>query len=173
MKNNQIQFPDFTLTEICVVLYMFLFLFQFCEWMSTSVMCQWAGPIIDLLLEHVGHIQLCSKLTELLDSREEWLAVKRKSCKHLTKSYLPDMQMSISLPHATQMCISLPHATQMWPNMLRTILFISSPFLVHSVTSSTDAPLQIQDSDTNRETQTEISPKSTSARQTDQIPKSG
>ncbi|XP_033987942.1 ankyrin repeat and SOCS box protein 2-like isoform X1 [Trematomus bernacchii] len=52
---------------------------QFCEWMSTSVMCQWAGPIIDLLLEHVGHIQLCSKLTELLDSREEWLAVKRKS----------------------------------------------------------------------------------------------
>ncbi|KAK1893642.1 Ankyrin repeat and SOCS box protein 2 [Dissostichus eleginoides] len=32
-----------------------------------------------LLLEHVGHIQLCSKLTELLDSREEWLAVKRKS----------------------------------------------------------------------------------------------
>ncbi|XP_068436263.1 ankyrin repeat and SOCS box protein 2-like isoform X1 [Clinocottus analis] len=52
---------------------------QFCEWVSTSVMCKWAGPIIDLLLEHVGHVQLCSKLTELLDSREEWLAVKRKS----------------------------------------------------------------------------------------------
>uniref|UniRef100_A0A8C2ZCK5 Ankyrin repeat and SOCS box containing 2b n=1 Tax=Cyclopterus lumpus TaxID=8103 RepID=A0A8C2ZCK5_CYCLU len=51
----------------------------FCEWISTSVMCKWAGPIIDLLLEHVGHVQLCSKLTELLDSREEWLAVKRKS----------------------------------------------------------------------------------------------
>ncbi|XP_049917800.1 ankyrin repeat and SOCS box protein 2-like [Epinephelus moara] len=52
---------------------------QFCEWISTSVMCKWAGPVIDLLLEHVGHVQLCSKLTELLDSREEWLAVKRKS----------------------------------------------------------------------------------------------
>ncbi|XP_031135021.1 ankyrin repeat and SOCS box protein 2-like isoform X2 [Sander lucioperca] len=52
---------------------------QFCEWISTSLMCKWAGPIIDLLLEHVGHVQLCSKLTELLDSREEWLAVKRKS----------------------------------------------------------------------------------------------
>ncbi|XP_039992594.1 ankyrin repeat and SOCS box protein 2-like isoform X2 [Xiphias gladius] len=52
---------------------------QFCEWISSSVMCKWAGPIIDLLLEHVGHVQLCSKLTELLDSREEWLAVKRKS----------------------------------------------------------------------------------------------
>ncbi|XP_056283247.1 ankyrin repeat and SOCS box protein 2-like isoform X1 [Pseudoliparis swirei] len=50
---------------------------QFCEWISTSGMCRWAGPIIDLLLEHVGHVRLCSKLTELLDSREEWLAVKR------------------------------------------------------------------------------------------------
>lgn len=50
-------------------------------------MCKWAGPIIDLLLEHVGHVQLCSKLTELLDSREEWLAVKRKSCEYQTKSY--------------------------------------------------------------------------------------
>nr|XP_019940320.1 PREDICTED: ankyrin repeat and SOCS box protein 2 isoform X1 [Paralichthys olivaceus] len=52
---------------------------QFCEWISTPAMCKWAGPIIDLLLEHVGHVQLCSRLTELLDSREEWLAVKRKS----------------------------------------------------------------------------------------------
>ncbi|KAK2826077.1 hypothetical protein Q5P01_020291 [Channa striata] len=52
---------------------------QFCEWISTPVMCQWAGPIVDLLLKHVGHVQLCSKLNELLDSREEWIAVKRKS----------------------------------------------------------------------------------------------
>ncbi|XP_042244357.1 ankyrin repeat and SOCS box protein 2-like isoform X1 [Thunnus maccoyii] len=51
---------------------------QFCEWISTSIMCKWAGPIIDLLLEHVSHVQLCSKLTQLLDSREEWVAVKRK-----------------------------------------------------------------------------------------------
>ncbi|XP_041668589.1 ankyrin repeat and SOCS box protein 2-like [Cheilinus undulatus] len=52
---------------------------QFCEWISTPVMRKSAGPIIDLLLEHVAHVQLCSKLNELLDSREEWLAVKRKS----------------------------------------------------------------------------------------------
>lgn len=62
------------------------FPFQFCEWISTPVISKWAGPIIDLLLEHVGHAQLCSRLTELLDSREEWLAVKRKSCKRLPKS---------------------------------------------------------------------------------------
>uniref|UniRef100_A0A673C9E4 Ankyrin repeat and SOCS box containing 2b n=1 Tax=Sphaeramia orbicularis TaxID=375764 RepID=A0A673C9E4_9TELE len=51
----------------------------FCEWVSSSVMCSWAGPIIDLLLEHVGQVQMCSKLNELLDSREEWRAIKRKS----------------------------------------------------------------------------------------------
>lgn len=65
----------------------FLFLVQFCEWLSSSVVCQWAGPIIDLLLEHVAQVQLCSKLTELLDSQEEWLAVKRKSRKHQSNSY--------------------------------------------------------------------------------------
>ncbi|CAG5866414.1 unnamed protein product [Menidia menidia] len=52
---------------------------QFCEWISGPAMSKWAGPIIDVLLEHVGQVQLCSKLTELLDSREEWQAVKQKS----------------------------------------------------------------------------------------------
>ncbi|XP_012710194.2 ankyrin repeat and SOCS box protein 2 isoform X1 [Fundulus heteroclitus] len=52
---------------------------QFCEWISTPAMSKWAGPIVDMLLEHVGHVQPCSKLTELLDSREEWHHIKRKS----------------------------------------------------------------------------------------------
>lgn len=55
---------------------------QFCEWMSTAGMRQWAGPVLDLLLQHVAQVQLCSKLLELLDTREEWRAVKRKSRKH-------------------------------------------------------------------------------------------
>ncbi|XP_051942769.1 ankyrin repeat and SOCS box protein 2-like isoform X1 [Hippocampus zosterae] len=52
---------------------------QFCQWISTPPVSQWAGPIIDLLLEHVAHVQLCGKLTQLLESRCEWAAVKRKS----------------------------------------------------------------------------------------------
>lgn len=68
-------------------------------------MCKWAGPIIDLLLEHVGHIQLCSKLTELLDSREEWLPVKRKSCEHQTKSY----HLLTLLPYTSLYAIMYPH----------------------------------------------------------------
>lgn len=52
---------------------------QFCEWLSSSVMCKGAGRIVDLLLEHVGQVQLCRKLTALLDSKEEWRPVSRKS----------------------------------------------------------------------------------------------
>ncbi|XP_056152259.1 ankyrin repeat and SOCS box protein 2-like [Lampris incognitus] len=52
---------------------------QFCEWLSTSVVCNWAGPIVDLLLDYVGHVPLCARLNELLGSREDWLAIKRKS----------------------------------------------------------------------------------------------
>lgn len=57
-----------------------VFHLQFCEWISTPLMCERAGPVLDLLLEHVGQVQLCSKLTELLDSREKWHDVKRKLC---------------------------------------------------------------------------------------------
>lgn len=52
---------------------------QFCEWLASSIMCKWAGPMVELLLEHVGQVQLCSKLIELLDSAEEWRGIKRKS----------------------------------------------------------------------------------------------
>ncbi|TNM95447.1 hypothetical protein fugu_016530 [Takifugu bimaculatus] len=50
---------------------------QFCEWISTADMRQWAGPVLELLLQHVAQVQLCGRLLELLDSREEWHAVKR------------------------------------------------------------------------------------------------
>ncbi|KAM6961264.1 ankyrin repeat and SOCS box protein 2b [Aplochiton taeniatus] len=51
---------------------------QFCEWVSSPAVQHEAGPIVDLLLDYVSNVQLCSRLTELLGSREEWLAVKEK-----------------------------------------------------------------------------------------------
>ncbi|CAL8286742.1 unnamed protein product [Lota lota] len=52
---------------------------QFCEWLSTSAGRDRAGPIIDLLLEYVGSVRLCARITGLLDSREEWAPVKQKT----------------------------------------------------------------------------------------------
>ncbi|XP_062899385.1 ankyrin repeat and SOCS box protein 2 isoform X2 [Mobula hypostoma] len=52
---------------------------SFCEIISTDRIYRWAGPIIDVLLDYVGNVTLCSKLKEHLDSYEEWATIKAKS----------------------------------------------------------------------------------------------
>ncbi|XP_069494079.1 ankyrin repeat and SOCS box protein 2 [Ambystoma mexicanum] len=52
---------------------------QFCEVVSTPEMSRWAGPIIDVLLDYVGNVQLCSRLIEHLDSYEDWAVIKAKA----------------------------------------------------------------------------------------------
>jgi len=42
-----------------------------------------AGPIINTLLDYVGHVKLCSRITEYLDSNKEWAHIKEKSGKTL------------------------------------------------------------------------------------------
>uniref|UniRef100_A0A8C9YYY1 Ankyrin repeat and SOCS box containing 2a, tandem duplicate 2 n=1 Tax=Sander lucioperca TaxID=283035 RepID=A0A8C9YYY1_SANLU len=51
-------------------------LFQFCEVVSG---CRGAGPIISLLLDYVGHVRLCSRLLDVLDSRSDWKPIKLKA----------------------------------------------------------------------------------------------
>ncbi|XP_034436520.1 ankyrin repeat and SOCS box protein 2-like isoform X1 [Hippoglossus hippoglossus] len=52
---------------------------QFCEMISAPSICRWAGPIIDILLDYVGHVTLCSRLMEHLDSYSEWSIIKEKA----------------------------------------------------------------------------------------------
>lgn len=52
---------------------------QFCEMISVPSICRWAGPIIDVLLDYVGHVTLCSRLMEHLDSYSEWSSIKEKA----------------------------------------------------------------------------------------------
>lgn len=49
---------------------------------STPDISRWAGPIIDVLLDYVGNVTLCSKLIEHLDSYEDWAVIKEKSRKY-------------------------------------------------------------------------------------------
>lgn len=55
---------------------------QFCEMISAPSISRWAGPIIDLLLDYVGHVTLCSRLLEHLDSYEGWSAIKDRAGKY-------------------------------------------------------------------------------------------
>uniref|UniRef100_A0A665X609 Ankyrin repeat and SOCS box containing 2a, tandem duplicate 1 n=1 Tax=Echeneis naucrates TaxID=173247 RepID=A0A665X609_ECHNA len=52
---------------------------QFCEMISAPSICRWAGPILDVLLDYVGHVTLCSKLMEHLDSFSDWSVIKEKA----------------------------------------------------------------------------------------------
>ncbi|CAJ1077855.1 ankyrin repeat and SOCS box protein 2 isoform X1 [Xyrichtys novacula] len=52
---------------------------QFCEMISAPSICRWAGPIIDVLLDYVGHVTLCSRLMEHLDSYPAWSVIKDKA----------------------------------------------------------------------------------------------
>ena len=56
-----------------------MFLFQFCELLSAPEVSRWAGPIIDVLLDYVGNVQLCSRLKEHIDSFEDWAIIKEKA----------------------------------------------------------------------------------------------
>lgn len=53
--------------------------FQFCEILSAPEVSRWAGPIIDVLLDYVGNVQLCSRLKEHIDSFEDWAVIKEKA----------------------------------------------------------------------------------------------
>nr|XP_046229530.1 ankyrin repeat and SOCS box protein 2-like isoform X2 [Scatophagus argus] len=52
---------------------------QFCEMISAPSICRWAGPIIDILLDYVGHVTLCSRLMEHLNSYADWSVIKDKA----------------------------------------------------------------------------------------------
>ncbi|XP_042359543.1 ankyrin repeat and SOCS box protein 2-like isoform X2 [Plectropomus leopardus] len=52
---------------------------QFCEMISAPSISRWAGPIIDVLLDYVGHVTLCSRLMEHLDSFSDWSVIKDKA----------------------------------------------------------------------------------------------
>ncbi|XP_062407425.1 ankyrin repeat and SOCS box protein 2-like isoform X2 [Sardina pilchardus] len=52
---------------------------EFCDIISTPDICRWAGPIIDVLLDYVGNVKLCARLTEHLDSYSGWANIKEKS----------------------------------------------------------------------------------------------
>ncbi|XP_016372158.1 ankyrin repeat and SOCS box protein 2-like isoform X2 [Sinocyclocheilus rhinocerous] len=69
-RNNPRYDPDEAVEKTCI---------QFCEVISTENFSRWAGPIIDVLLDYVGHVKLCARLIEHLDSYHEWQCIKEKA----------------------------------------------------------------------------------------------
>ncbi|XP_017311015.1 ankyrin repeat and SOCS box protein 2 isoform X1 [Ictalurus punctatus] len=52
---------------------------QFCEMISARSVCHCTGPVVNLLLDYVVHVKLCSRLKKLLESDDSWMHVKDKT----------------------------------------------------------------------------------------------
>lgn len=83
-----------------------MLLFQFCEFLSAPEVSRWAGPIIDVLLDYVGNVQLCSRLKEHIDSYEDWAVIKEKAGRAVAAATrtpsAPDTQTSGNVTHTSQ-----------------------------------------------------------------------
>lgn len=65
---------------ICSLL-MWCWIKQFCEMISSLSASCWVGPVVDILLNYVGQVKLCSRLTEHLDSYSDWVHIKERASK--------------------------------------------------------------------------------------------
>uniref|UniRef100_A0A673K6B0 Ankyrin repeat and SOCS box protein 2-like n=1 Tax=Sinocyclocheilus rhinocerous TaxID=307959 RepID=A0A673K6B0_9TELE len=58
---------------------------QFCEIISTPSISSWVGPIIDTLLDYVGHVKLCFRINEHLDTQTLSISVLPCTLMHLCR----------------------------------------------------------------------------------------
>lgn len=68
---------------------MLILYLQFCDVVSTDTYSHWAGPIIDVLLDYVGDVKLCSRLIEHLDSYPDWANIKEKASMAKPSGFMP------------------------------------------------------------------------------------
>ncbi|XP_026089120.1 ankyrin repeat and SOCS box protein 2-like isoform X1 [Carassius auratus] len=61
---------------------------EFCEIISTPSVSCWVGPIINTLLDYVGHVKLCFRINEHLDSNKDWAHIKERSVLPCTLMHL-------------------------------------------------------------------------------------
>ncbi|XP_076833959.1 ankyrin repeat and SOCS box protein 2b isoform X2 [Brachyhypopomus gauderio] len=52
---------------------------QFCDWVTSPSVCDTAASLVSLLLEYTGNVRLCSRVTEHLNSKQEWVAIKERA----------------------------------------------------------------------------------------------
>ncbi|XP_062323383.1 ankyrin repeat and SOCS box protein 2-like isoform X2 [Osmerus eperlanus] len=78
--------------------------FQFCDAISEPSVHPWTREILSVLLDYVGHVQLCSRLQERLDSCDDWSDVKDKAMSprplmHLSRMMIRQLMGAQRLKH--------------------------------------------------------------------------
>uniref|UniRef100_UPI003AAA81CC ankyrin repeat and SOCS box protein 15-like n=1 Tax=Centroberyx gerrardi TaxID=166262 RepID=UPI003AAA81CC len=84
----------------------------FCDFISVSCVEHLAGRVVSILLDYVGHVSLCGKLTKILEKHKEWLQIHRRICNPRSLSHLSRVvirkHLSSRLADPGLICIPLP-----------------------------------------------------------------
>ncbi|NP_999890.1 ankyrin repeat and SOCS box protein 2b [Danio rerio] len=81
----------------------------FCEWLCSSRSAPSAGGLVDLLLDYVGNVQLCSRISSLLRDTAQWPSIEEKTSSPRALVHLCRLQIRHQLgTHRLNSIRSLP-----------------------------------------------------------------
>ena len=53
---------------------------QFCDFISVSWLVNLVGSVVSILLDYVGQVSLCRRMTKILEKHKEWPDIQRTTC---------------------------------------------------------------------------------------------
>ncbi|XP_029288930.1 ankyrin repeat and SOCS box protein 15-like isoform X1 [Cottoperca gobio] len=81
----------------------------FCEFVSVSWLEHLVGRVVSILLEYVGQVSLCGKLTKILNKQKEWPHIHRTTCNPRSLSHLSRVLIRKHLSCSGLMSLQLPN----------------------------------------------------------------
>ncbi|XP_063755131.1 ankyrin repeat and SOCS box protein 15 isoform X2 [Eleginops maclovinus] len=81
----------------------------FCDFVSVSWLDSLVGRVVSILLEYVGQVSLCSKLTKTLEDHKEWPHIHRTLCNPRSLSHLSRVEIRKHLSCSSMMSAPLPN----------------------------------------------------------------
>ncbi|KAM7003190.1 ankyrin repeat and SOCS box protein 15 isoform 1-T2 [Tautogolabrus adspersus] len=82
---------------------------SFCDFVSVSCLVNLVGRVVSLLLEYVGQVSLCSKLTKILEHQEEWPHIHWITRNPRSLSHLSRVVIRKHLSCSNLMSVHLPN----------------------------------------------------------------
>uniref|UniRef100_A0A3Q3ECF9 Ankyrin repeat and SOCS box containing 15a n=1 Tax=Labrus bergylta TaxID=56723 RepID=A0A3Q3ECF9_9LABR len=82
---------------------------SFCDFVSVSCLVNLVGRVVSLLLEYVGQVSLCSKLTKILEHQEEWPHIHWTTRNPRSLSHLSRVVIRKHLSCSNLMSVHLPN----------------------------------------------------------------
>ncbi|XP_008287789.1 ankyrin repeat and SOCS box protein 15 isoform X2 [Stegastes partitus] len=81
----------------------------FCDFISVSWLVNLVGRVVSILLDYVGQVSLCGKLTKMLKKHKEWAHIHRTTCNPRSLCHLSRVVIKKHLSCSALKSIQLPN----------------------------------------------------------------